>query len=141
VLARLWRPTDFKTEPAPKPLPLIGVANLCLDPVSPTAAPSPAPKRRSKRVRVCRLYPKPPSQPLIHAGALLAFIQEYSPEFVGGYVPRPDLERFYRRDLCKLKGWEPYHWTAIARQLGQITDKKTVREKGERFVGYRVPRP
>jgi hypothetical protein len=124
----------------PKPLPLTVVADRCLEPVAAADARDPSPKRRQKRVRVCRLYPKPPSEPLIHARALLAFIQEWSPEFVGGYVPRPDLEKLYRRDLCNLKGWEPFHWTAIARQLGQITDKKTVREKGERFVGYRVPK-
>ena len=55
--------------------------------------------------------------------------------------PRPDLERFYRRDLCVREGWKARHWTAIARQLGQITDKKSVRDSGERFVGYRIPAP
>jgi hypothetical protein len=32
-------------------------------------------------------------------------------------------------------------WTAIARHLGELTEKKSVRDGGERFVGYQVPRP
>ena len=27
------------------------------------------------------------------------------PEYVGGYVPRPDLEKFYRQDVCSRYGW------------------------------------
>jgi uncharacterized protein with PIN domain len=78
---------------------------------------------------------------LIHARSLLAFIQEECPDYIGGYVPRPDLERFYRNDLCGREAWKPRHWTAIARHLGEITSKKTVRHRGQRFVGYRVPKP
>ena len=95
-----------------------------------SAAPIDGPKRRPKPVRICRLYVTKPSEPLVHTQALLAFIQEECPNFVGGYVPRLDLERFYRHDLCNLKGWTPRHWTAIARQLGKITQKKVARERG-----------
>jgi len=139
VLARMWRQTEDPST-APKPLPPSAVAYPIPQLLPPTTAPDRCRKRRQKRVRVCRLYAEPPSQPLIDAGAVLAFIQEECPDFIGGYVLRPDLERFYRNDLCKREAWKPRHWTAIARQLGEITSKKTVRHRGQRFVGYRIPR-
>jgi len=107
--------------------------------LSSTTALDRRPKRRQKRVRICRLYPKPESQPLIHARALLVLVQEECPQYVGGYVPRPDLEACYR-ELCIREGWNPCHWTAIARQLSALTSKKTVRDGGQRFVGYRIPK-
>ena len=66
MLARLWRQTE---EPitAPKPLPPSAVAYHLPQLPPPTAAPDRSPKRRQKRVRVCRLYAEPPSQPSIHA--------------------------------------------------------------------------
>jgi hypothetical protein len=140
VLARLWRRTE-DPDTVPKPPPLTVAAHCSTQPLPPTVAPNHCQKRRRKRVRVCRLYLKPPSQASIHARALLSFIQEECPQYVGGYVPRPDLERFYQHDLCAREGWEPHHWTAIARQLGELTEKKSVRDGGERFVGYQVPRP
>lgn len=140
MLARLWKRTDTEAETAPEPMPQTVVVNPRALPASPTDALKPCRKRRSKRVQVCRLYPKPPPKTQVHARALLAFIQEECPQFIGGYVPRPDLERFYRRDLCAREGWEPFHWTGIARQLGEITHKKPVRDAGERFVGYRIPK-
>lgn len=140
MLARLWRRTEDQ-DTAPKPLPLSVVANRCAEPLPRTVTESIVQKRRQKRVRVCRLYPQMPSPALIHARALIAFIQEQCPDYIGGYVPRPDLERFYRRDLCYREGWSPRHWTAIARQLGELTDRKSVRDGGQRFIGYCVPRP
>jgi hypothetical protein len=139
VLARLWRQTGDPSA-APKSLPPNAVAYPIPKLLPPTTAPDPCHKRRQKRVRVCRLYPESPSEPLIHARALLALVQVECPQYVGGYVPRPDLEGCYR-ELCEREGWKPRHWTAIARQLGEITSKKTVRHRGERFVGYRIPRP
>jgi hypothetical protein len=140
VLARLWRRTEDPDTVA-KPMPLTVVADCSTQPLPPTIAANRCQKRRRKRVRVCRLYLKPPSQASIHARTLLAFVQEECPEYVGGYVPRPDLEKCYRRDLCAREGWKPRHWTAIARQLGELTEKKSVRDGGERFVVYQVPRP
>ena len=43
------------------------------------------------------------------------------------------------RELCQREGWEALHWTAIARQLGRITARKSVRDNGERFIGYQIP--
>ncbi len=140
MLARLWRRTE-DPDTVPQPMSLTVATHCSTDPPPPTVAPDRCPKRRHKRVRVCRLYPKPVSQASIHARAILAFIQEECPEYVGGYVPRPDLEKFYRQDVCSRYGWPPHHWTAIARHLGEITERKSVRDMGERFVGYRVPRP
>ncbi len=138
MLARLWRQSE---EPiaAPKPLPP-AAAGYHIPQLPPsTVASNHSPKRRQKRVRVCRLYPEPVSEAETHARALLALVQEECPQFIGGYVPRPDLEACYL-ELCEREGWKRRHWTAIARQLGKTTDKKTVRHRGQRFVGYRVPR-
>ena len=139
MLARMWRQTEDSTT-ALKPPPPSAVAYPSTQSPPPTVAADHCQKRRQKRLRVCRLYAEPPSPPLIHARALLAFIQEECPDYVGGYVPRPDLERFYRNDLCEREGWKPRHWTAIARELSKITNKKTVRHRGQRFVGYCIPR-
>ena len=139
MLARLWTRSDRIDEPSSQPLPPTVAATTDGSLVQ-SAAPIDGPKRRPKPVRICRLYVTTPSEPLVHAEALLAFIQEECPNFVGGYVPRLDLERFYRQDLCNLKGWTPRNWTAIARQLGKLTQKKIARERGERFTAYRIPR-
>ncbi len=130
MLARLLRKDDLQVVPKPLPPTLVSIPRQNQNF-----------KRRSKQVRVCRLYPQPQPERLINAKALLAFIQEHSPETIGGYVPCADLDRFYRQDLCDLKGWKPRHWTGIARQLRTLTAKRTVRQSGERFVGYQIPRP
>ena len=139
MLARLWTRSDRIEEPSSQPLPPTVAATTAGSWVR-SAAPTEGLKRRPKPVRICRLYVTSPSEPLVHARALLAFIQEECPNFVGGYVPRLDLERFYRQDLCNLRGWTPRNWTAIARQLGTITQKKVTRERGDRFTAYRIPR-
>jgi hypothetical protein len=135
----MWRRTE-DPDKVGKPTPLSVVTHPSTQSLPPTFAADHCQKRGQKRVRICRLYLKPQSQVSIHARALLAFIRKECPEFVGGYVPRPDLERFYRRDLCAREGWQPHHWTAIARQLGELTEKKSVRDGGERFVSYRIPK-
>ena len=96
-------------------------------------------KRRPKPVRVCRLYPQPKPERCIHAKALLGFIQEYAPETIGAYVPVEDLNKFYRQDVCGLHGWEPRHWTGIARQLGLLARKKMIRQNGRRLIAYKIP--
>lgn len=138
MLAQLWRRSDRVPEPVPEPLPPTVVGYRCPQPLSQTAVLNPCRKRRQKRARICRLYPETQPQPLLHAKALLDFIQEECPQFVG--LPHQDLDNFYRRDLCNLNGWAPLHWTAVARQLGKIADKKVLRLNGERFVGYRIPK-
>jgi hypothetical protein len=92
VLARLWRRVETEPDTAPKPLPQIDVSYPGPQVLPATAVSDRCPKRGQNRVRVCRLYPKPPSQPLIHARALLALVREECPQYVGGYIPRPDLE-------------------------------------------------
>ena len=103
---------------------------------------TPASKRRRKRaVQVGRLYPTRPPEPRRHAKALLEFIQDECPHLIGKYVPHVDLDGAYR-EFCEREGWTARHWTAIARQLGEITDKKTLTRNGERFrAAYRIPKP
>jgi hypothetical protein len=139
VLARLWSRVEPEPQATPKPLPLTDARHPWRQPPPPTAASHRCHKPRQKAVRVCRLYPEPPSQAAIHAQALIALIQEECPQHIGGYVPRPDMESCYR-ELCMREGWKVRHWTAIARQLGELTDKKSVRHRGQRFIGYRIPK-
>lgn len=139
MLARLWKRVETEPDVAPKPLPPIDARYLWRQPTPPTTAPDHCRNPRQKSVRVCRLYPEPASQAAIHARALIALIQEECPQHIGGYVPRPDLETCYR-ELCAREGWKPRHWTAIARQLSELTDKKSVRHRGQRFIGYRIPK-
>ena len=113
MLARLWTRHEVDADTPPKPLPPTVAANRCTEPTSPTVVPNQSRKRCQKRDRICRLYAKPEAQPLLHARALLAFIQEECPDYLGGYVPRPDMERFYRHDLCTREGWEPVSYTHL----------------------------
>ncbi len=96
------------------------------------------PKRRRKPVQIARLYPQPPTEPLRQARALIDLIREECPEITGLYVPKSDLERTYR-ELCAAESWETQHWTAIARQLRQLTKKRGVKRAGIRFVAYQIP--
>ena len=139
MLRALWGRSEPVAEPLPKPLPLTVVPNPCPKLLPQTPAGSRSRKRRQRRDRIAHLYAKAPPGPLIHARALFEFIQGM-PAYVGAYVPQREIDKYYRECLCPRRGWKPYGWVAIARQLGQIADKKTVKEAGERFVAYRIPR-
>ena len=97
-------------------------------------------KRRPRPAQIARLYPEPAAEPLRQARALIDLIREECPDFVGRYVPKSDLERTYR-ELCAAEAWEPKHWTAIARQLGDMTKKRELKRSGMRFVAYQIPPP
>jgi uncharacterized protein with PIN domain len=97
------------------------------------------PKRRRKRIEIEHIYPTkaPRCEPREHATAVLNLIKaECTP---GRHIPQKELERMYW-ELCGREGWESRHWTAIARQLGKMTDKKIKKEVGKKFVAYRVPK-
>jgi hypothetical protein len=119
------------TRPALPPQSL--VPNFC-----PQLAAKP-PHRR--RVRVGHVYPQKEPEPVRHAKAILAYVQTWSPELIGRYVPQCELDALYRRDVCRDKGWAPRKWDAIGRELSKLTDKRTIKRCGERFTGYRVPKP
>ena len=76
----------------------------------------------------------------MHARALVELIRKECPDFVGRYIPKSDLERTYF-ELCSIEGWRRRHWTAIARQLGQITKKREMKRGGVRFIAYQLPAP
>lgn len=118
--------------------------NPCPETPSPSPAPKPTPKRipkrRPKRVQISSLYPTVPSEKERHARELLAFIAEYAPDTEGTYVPARELERYYGEDFCAYQGWQPFHWTSIARQLRDMTAKRTVKKNGIRRVCYQIPR-
>jgi hypothetical protein len=143
VLARLWRRTEDPDTVA-KPTPLTVAADCSTQRLPPTIAANHCQKRRRKRVPVCRLYLNPPSQASIHARTLLAFVQEECPEYVGGYVPRPDLEKCYRRDLCAREGWPLDRDSASARrayreEIGEGRRRALCRVSGaETMIGTQI---
>ena len=119
------------------------------EPLSQTVVPYPCPipsartgvpKRRPRLVRVGRLYPEKLSEPQMHARALLACIQEECPQLIGTYVPCADLAKSYS-EFAAAEGWTTRGWTTIARQMGGMTTKKSVKRGGKRFTAYRIPRP
>ena len=131
-----------------EPGPSTGALNLGPLPPAPIIVPNRSPqseartkgpKRRRKRIEIENIYPdKSPSEAFAHATALLALLKaECTP---GRYIKKKLLERMYA-EFCAHEGWQPRHWTAIARWLGKLTDKRTVKENGKKFVAYRVPKP
>ena len=144
----LKRATAFD-EPMPEPVYPIGDPDQRPKPLSLTAVPNPCPipstqtdvpKRRPRLVRVGRLYPEKLSEPQMHAKALLAFIQEECPQLIGTYVPCSDLTKSYE-EFAATEGWTTRGWTSVARQMGSMTNKKSVKRSGRRFTAYRIPRP
>ena len=126
-----------------------GALNLGPLPSSPIVVPNcrpqsealtKGPNRRRKRIEFENIYPeKSRSEAFIHATALLDLLKA-SDCTPGKYIKKPQLERWYAA-VCVHEGWQPRHWTAIARQLGKLTDKRTKKENGKKVVGYRVPKP
>jgi hypothetical protein len=74
-----------------------------------------------------------------HARVLIELIQEECPQLIGEYVWPSDLEKTYR-ELCEKKGWQPFHWTGIGRQLAELTDRITKKPGGRGRRAYRIPR-
>ena len=97
------------------------------------------PKRPRKRIEIENIYPeKSHCEAFIHATVLLDLLKaECTP---GKYVKKKQLERWYA-ELCAQECWQPRHWTAIAGQLGKLTDKRTAKENGKKSVAYRIPKP
>ena len=123
-------------EQRPEPLSLTVVPDRSPLPLTRTDVP----KRRPRPVRVGRLYPEKLSEPQMHAKALLAFIQEECPQLIGTYVPCSDLAKSYE-EFAASEGWHSRGWTSIARQLGSMTSKKSIKRTGRRFTAYRIPKP
>jgi hypothetical protein len=137
VLARSLRQRD---DGSPAPIAAATAVGYSFPELPPQSATyNPGRKRRQNSVRICRLYPEPPTEAEIHARAVLALVQEHCPDHIGGYVPRFDLETCYR-EFCAQEGWRARHWTAIARELGKLTAKKELRQRGQRFIAYRIPK-
>ena len=131
-----------------EPGPSTGALNLGPLPPTPIMVPNcrpqseaitKGPKRRRRQIEFENIYPdKSPSEAFAHATALLALLKaECTP---GRYIKKKQLERMYA-EVCAHEGWQPRHWTAIARRLGKLTDKRTVKENGKKFVAYRIPKP
>lgn len=125
----LSRFTALARSPAPTPCPVV---------VSHDAAPAPCPKVKARRpIRIYRLVSEPPRPALVQARALLALIAEQTPEAIGQWVLKSDLEIVYRQ-LADREGWSRLHWNRIGTELGKLTRKRTVKREGKRQVAYLV---
>ena len=140
MLARVW---NWGRELGPS----TGALNLGPLPPTPIMVPNcrpqsealaKGPKRRRRQIEFENIYPeKSRSEAFIHATALLDLLKaECTP---GRYIKKKQLERTYH-ELCAAERWSPRHWTAIARQLGKLTDKRTAKENGKKVVAYRIPK-
>lgn len=123
--AALTRHTD------PAPCPVV---------VSRDPAPVPCARAKTRRpVRIYRLVAEPPRRALMHAKALLALIGEETPKAIGRWVLKSDLEIVYRQ-LANREGWPRLHWNRIGKELGKLTRKRTVKQRGRRQVAYLLKR-
>ena len=118
----------------PNPADLKDAPNL-----GPASHPLKANRKKSKPVAVKRLYPELEPGSLRHARAVLESITTHCPHIVGSFVPTADLRGSYF-EMCELEGWQSYHWTAVARQLGRLTVKRLLKRQGKRFAAYRIPK-
>ena len=138
-----------------------GPAPSATPPLVPTSTPSVAPfcsskpeldqtsKCRSRRRRPPRLMrvwldaiePRPDLRPTVHQHAthLLGWLRD-DPRVAGKLVLAADLERVYPQ-LCGLKGWQPYPWNTLARELRSLTGskKRYCWHNRQRLRVYRVP--
>jgi hypothetical protein len=149
VLARLWRRPEPEANAESPPLPMPEAPFQEPDPGRQTDAPFHGPDQRTsisllkrgyKPVTVASLYQEPEDEALAQASILLRLVQQHADDVVGKYVPQSHLERFYG-EVCEREGWTVLHWTAIARKLGKLTEKRKLKRRGRRFVGYHIPRP
>jgi hypothetical protein len=69
---------------------------------------------------------------------LLRLIAEQTPDAVGQWVLKSDLEIVYRQ-FAEKQGWRRLHWNQIGTELGKLLRKRTVKRKGKRHVAYLVP--
>ena len=154
MLARVWNwgrepgPSTRALHCGPQPGASTAALNCGTQSWSPSVVPNcrpqsealtKGPKRRRKPIEFENIYPETSrSEAFIHATALLDLLKaECTP---GRYIKKPQLERMYA-EVCAHEGWEPRHWTAIARHLGKLTNKTTAKEHGKKVVAYRVPKP
>lgn len=125
----LSRLASLARSPAPPPCPVV---------VPQGTVPTSCPKVKARRpVRVFRLVAEPPRPAQIHARTLLRLIAEETPDAIGQWVLKSDLEIVYRQ-LAEREGWRRLHWNSIAPELGKLTRKRTVKRQGRRCVAYRV---
>lgn len=125
----LSRLVSLARSPAPPPCPAV---------VAQGTVPLPRPRVKARRpVRIYRLVAEPPRPALVHAKALLAHIAEHSPDAIGEWVLKSDLEIVYRQ-LAEREGWSRLHWNRIGAELGKLTRKRTVKRQGRRCVAYLV---
>ena len=151
MLRALWRRSEPVAEPLPEPVAMTGAVDPYQQSVTSTGAFDPsfqpgartaARKRRRKPVEVKSLYPRATEREplrLTHARALLTLIQQECPQLIGQFVWQSELETTYA-ELCEMRGWQPFHWTGIGRQLANLTDRIIKKPDSKARRAYRIPR-
>lgn len=83
--------------------------------------------------RVYRLVAEPPRPAFLQAKALVSLIIEETPEAIGRWVLKSDLEIVYRQ-LAEREGWPLLHWVRLGRELGKLCRRRQIRmtENGRR---------
>ncbi len=111
--------------PAPAPCPAVVAQRAGLASCTRTKPRRPA--------RVYRLVAEPPRPALLQAKALVSLIIEETPEAIGRWVLKSDLEVVYRQ-LAEREGWPLLHWNRIGKELGKMCRRRQVRmtENGKR---------
>lgn len=113
--------------PNPAPVPCPAVVPRGAGRLSCTRA---KPRRHDQVVRLIAVPQRPA---LLQAKALVSLIIEETPEAIGRWVLKSDLEVVYRQ-LAEREGWPQLHWNRIGKELGNMCRRRQVRvtENGKR---------
>lgn len=92
---------------------------------------------RRKRYKLSRIYGvEKPTTAEIHAARLLLDIADECPHFIGTWITKDELHRWYA-ELALREGWEVQGWIPIARALKTWTSC----ERPKKRTSYLIPRP
>jgi hypothetical protein len=136
VLQGFSRFNALSQRPAPVPCPAVVAGRSARLSCTRTKPRRPA--------RVYRLVAEPPRPALLQAKALVSLIIEETPEAIGKWLLKVDLEVVYRQ-LAEREGWPLLHWNRIGKELGKMCRRRQVRmsENGKRrrLAAYLIGQP
>ncbi len=138
-------------EACPKPCPSTAIANHQLDPRSNASSSTLSPNDacaspqcvktdkgpRRKRYKLGRLYGvEKPTTAEIHAARLLLDIADGCPHFIGTWITKDELSRWYA-ELALREGWDVQSWIPVAIALKTWTACARPKKR----TSYLIPRP
>lgn len=118
-----------------EPLSLGAVPGACPASLSSSHVPTSRPRKRAaKPAPVFRLYPEPMRPAQMQAATFLKILRE-TIDVNGHWLLVQDLSRCYR-EIAQQEGWPELGWTAIGREMGKLTRRRTIKRHGKRHVAY-----